>query len=400
MKSFVRDNEINLVATLVLLFFLINVYFYYVHGFFYNLSFPNNTFLPNGVTRFCDFYGLHDQWRRTAFAGVGYGLSYFPATYLLVEVLTYTAHPGYAVAIMEFLFLTFFLFYTYYNVKTDSLIDSLRNVGLLTFTSYPVLFIWHTGNLEALVFMFLVLFVFFYKNGKTAISVIPLGMAIAMKLFPLVFVVLYIKDKKYRDIFRLLLIICLLSLLPLLLFKGGLFNDPLGYFKNFHASQKMYAQLMIFGGSGMHFGHSLLNGIEAAFGGRIFSIMEILIKPYLVVALCAFLLTAIYIIKYKPVFWKIITLLVITMCLLPYTSTDYKLIYFFIPLYLFINREDKLHTRESLMFLVLFVLLIVPKAFCYFHGDDYATLNIVLNPIVMIILFASVIYSHGFKLRN
>jgi hypothetical protein len=73
-------------------------------------------------------------------------------------------------------------------------------------------------------------------------------MPISMKLFPAVFLILLLSDKKYREILYTLLYVFILSLIPLLIFDGGIRSGLGNYLNNLTASQKMYAELMIMGG--------------------------------------------------------------------------------------------------------------------------------------------------------
>jgi hypothetical protein len=110
MKWLSRGERINWIITFINTFFLINVIYYYINHFFLSAPSPRTTFLPDGVTRFGDFYGLYDQWSRLKFSGVGYGLSYFPSTYSIVGFLThFPIHTALMISIAIFLGFFYFL---------------------------------------------------------------------------------------------------------------------------------------------------------------------------------------------------------------------------------------------------------------------------------------------------
>ncbi len=68
---------------------------------------------------------------------------------------------------------------------------------------------------------------------------------------------------------------------------------------------------------------------------------------------------AAYLVLVDEVLWRKVTLLVCALNLLPIVSGDYKLLYLFVPLYLFINKEE-LH-RMDWVYAVLFSLLLIPE---------------------------------------
>jgi glucan phosphoethanolaminetransferase (alkaline phosphatase superfamily) len=164
----------------------------------------------------------------------------------------------------------------------------------------------------------------------------------------------------------------------------------------------MYADLMIMGIAGNHFGHSLLNGLRIAVGDESFPAMQRIMLPYLAFSTFIFSMVSLFIIFVERVFWKRITILVICMCLLPYTSTDYKLLHFFIPLFLFVN-HSKTSEEESepfdIYYILLFSMLLIPKSYYYFHDSPLYTLNNVLNPIIMIALLSLIVWSKSQQVR-
>ena len=97
--------------------------------------------------------------------------------------------------------------------------------------------------------------------------------------------------------------------------------------------------------------------------------------------------------------WKKIMLLVSAALLLPHVSADYKLIYIFIPMYIFINLEKK--SRFDLFYAVMFGLLLIPKDYYLFSkivsDSTYSDISIavVLN-ILIILAMSSVIIVDGF----
>jgi|LakMenEpi03Aug12_release.lakeMendotaPanAssembly.Ray.scaffolds.fasta_scaffold384956_2 hypothetical protein len=407
MKSMTKVSKIQWLSVFLITGFLLAVYFFYIRGMFQGKEFPLNTFLPGPVTRFGDFYGCFDEWKRMQFNGIGYGLSYFPFTYCIVNIFAMIGSPQTAVFCLLTLFTTFFIYYSYQNLKTSNRVNIETFLAILacTFMSYPFLFTFHTANLEIFIFIFLALFLHFFIKEKYLLSVIPLSMAIAMKVFPAVFIVLFLAKKQYKYIFFSGLLVFFLSWLPLYLFKGGLDAGLDIYLSNLHTSQQMYADLMILSNAGNHFGHSLLNSLRMILGEDFPSMTNVL-KPYLLFALTIFLFISFFIIFIERKLWKQVTLLVACMCLLPYTSTDYKLLSFFIPLYLFINDNSKKNPEPfNFFYIILFSLLLIPKSYGYFQKWPLYTINSVLNTLIMIVIIlliitTSFLHSRGMYIKS
>ncbi|MDB5896194.1 MAG: hypothetical protein JWQ88_3725 [Rhodoferax sp.] len=387
-----RQQKITAATTVVLAFFILNLVFYYVQGAFEGRAFPLTIFLPPPAQRFADFYAVWGEWRRLHFAGVGVGLAYFPATFLFVEPLTWLASPQRALALFETAFLACFFAYSLRKLKTGERRQDWGNAVVLTFMSYPVLLTLHAGNLEPVVFALLLLHVEAFRGGRFTWSAVFLGLAAAMKLYPLVFLLLFAMQRRYREGFVVLATAAVATLVPLLIFPGGVLDAGLGaYLQNLHRSQQLYQDVVVNVPLGMHFGHSLLNGLRAVFADAL-PAMNLLRKPYQVVAVVALLLLALRLVATRPPLWKTVTVLVIAMCLLPFASADYKLLHLFIPFYLYLNEpRAEGSPRRDWAFLWLFALLLVPKTFGSLHGMPLLTLNMVLNPLLMLLLAALVL---------
>ncbi len=390
-----REGKIGLVTTVIVVAFLANCCLYYYWTFWAHAAYPHNTFLVNGL--FGDYFGSAEAWRHGQFNNVGYGMAYFPGTFLFLAPFAIFS-PTIVSALVFAAFVTSFtLIYTFFNVKTDNVVTSIRDAAIIVLMSYPLLFEITTLNLEGIVFVFVCLFIFLYRRGDWAPAAFCLAAAASMKLFPAVFLVLYVRDRRWRDLAACIALAIALSFLPLLIFDGGFFGPGQlpGYLHRLHESLGMYSALMIFSVSGMHFGHSLLNAWQAVAGPYYPGTSKIL-WPYMVFAAACFLAAAAYVTFVEKILWRRVAVLTIAMCLLPFTSTDYKLMYFLIPLYLFINhRAEPGEWRLDLTFIIMFSLLLIPKAALYsdLWGDVYGSMNTVINPLVMIAMLATIIWS-------
>lgn len=386
-----RESKINLSVAMICIGFACSSAYFYWNGIALAKPFPLNSFLPDAKGLFGDFFTSFDYWNRMHFLGIDYGLSYFPATYLYVDFLSLLAHgsPLIALAIYEliFAFAVWYLIYSY-TKTSSSIVISLQRVAALSLMSYPFLITLHTGNLEGIIFCLLAFFLDLCRRSKFNLSAIPLGMAIAMKLFPAIFLILLVEKRQYKAILLTILSLIFFSILPLLLFDGG-FNSNIGdYIYRLKQSQKMYFDLMVFSEAGIHFGHSLLNTARILFNN--FPSIEGIITAYSILSACLLIGLTIFVCKYRLPLWKQACLATCAMCLLPYTSTDYKLMHITLPLLLFYLAESGRNKRLECIYLVLMTLILIPKNYFYFYDRPLLNINNVINTFCMLGLIITI----------
>lgn len=382
-----RGNKIKLSCLIISIGFFSSVAFHYFQGMYFKQMYPINSFLPLGF--FGDFFGVFNQWKEFEFIGIGFGLSYFPGTYLLIGLMTkiFTAYE--AVLTLLISFIIFLFYFTYKNVKTDNIIESLQNSFIISLMSYPFLFAFQTANLEIITFISVSLFFIFYTRNRL-LSVTFLAYAISMKVFPGIFIVLLLLEKRYKDIFLTFIFIFLFTLLPLIIFDGG-FNKGIGnYIIHLKGSQQMYTNLMIMTEAGNHYGHSILNGLRTLFPNLISS-MTVILLPYEIFAFVVFLIVVGYLIFFEKTLWRKVACLVMMINLFPFTSTDYKLLYIFLPLFFLINHSKK--DKYDTVFIILLSLLLISKDYFYFNNNPLSTFNVVANPIIMLAILLLIIFS-------
>jgi hypothetical protein len=122
-----------------------------------------------------------------------------------------------------------------------------------------------------------------------------------------------------------------------------------------------------------------------------------LLQKYYIAALLIFVLLSFYIILKENKFWKKVTLLVFSMCLLPHVSGNYKLLSLFIPIFLFINSPGYKDEKHDLLYTLLFAFLLIPKNY-RFIANLYG--GVVIDPIIMILMSVLVIISSSMNKKT
>ena len=393
MKQFKVNEQVRPQAGLLLAVIIvcgtIALFVIYVRGAFWGQDFPRNSFLPAPVTRFGDFFKNHDHWRRLHFDDISYAGAYFPTTYLFLHfVVNYVGEAYHA------LFLYFFTVATGVLVSIRLILRSTATFGvnsflilLITFVNYPMLFMIHTGNLEGWILVLLLFVVANIIRRQNTRAAVFLGVAIAMKLYPAVFLVVLLHRKTSRESINLLLVTTVSALgstlFSLMVLPGGL-TSGVGVLRNMFRSQELYRELMIDGASGIVFGHSLLNGIHAVFGQEVLRTED----WYLLFAGVGFLvLLGVFLLQNSSVsvLWRQAIAAACIGCLFVPTSTDYKLVYFIPGIILFCCSKIKLSWVDVTVG-VLVGVIVSPKPWLILPKSDYYNAGVWLTPILMSIV--------------
>jgi hypothetical protein len=402
-KDLTRKKKIVTVSFIVMAGFVFAVFYGYIIGVYYGFSYyPQSTFLFRPYDKFMDFYnGL-------SYAADGYGrgmvgmsaVGYFIFSFFsLVSLHNYF----FAFLLYSFIFLGFLFFYNYRNMYS-SLDNSAKKpemfylVFILSLLTYPVLIMLDRGNFEGYGFIFLSIFILLHYSGKSWLSTVFLALAVVLKIYPAIFLLIFIADRKYKQaIFTLALALIMSGFI----FDGNQLSYNISQFLTFigsaTSSQNSYNQIYIFGDEGASFCSSLFGG----FKGLIYMLqpshanhlLRSLFEYYPLVSAVFGGVIGLYIVLVEKESWKKVALAVFGMILLPFITADYRLIEIYIPLWLFINSGKK--SIFDGIYTLLFALLLIPKNYFLIKGE--MSISVVLNPLILCI-FTLLIIIDG--LRN
>ena len=399
-NSLNKETKIRDIAAIILIGFSVSVFFHYFMGLYLNLPYPYNTFLFSPNDKFADFFILYDtmQYRQPY---IGNHLSaQFPFLNLICYGFRILPRVD-SLIVYTLLFLCAFITFTVLYTYAGDYKKHISELFIISLLSYPILFTIDRGNLESLLLISLLAFVYFYQKKKYLLSVAFLSFAIAMKLFPVVFLVIYLSDKKYKEVFLAGLFTGLLTFFSLLFFKGGFLEN---------------LTLLVSGANLVPLNRFLGTDLIVQRGVSLFTLIKIFfietnllqkvdmvkfLGIYVKTAIIVFLFIAAYVVFWEKDFWKKNAILVIAMLLLPQVSADYKLIHIFVPLFLFINapRPDRL----DWIYISLFGLLLIPKDYYLLSrvisdaGVADISISVIINYIALITMLLLII---GTGLKN
>ncbi len=363
----------------------------------FDMDYPYDTFLVYPATRFSDFFNNYELLKPENL----FNNAHFPFS-LFIEYM-FTKLPRHiSFVLFVSIFMLFFIWNTmlYIYDKNKSVVENLSVFFVLTFT-YPFLFAIDRGNFELYIYIFISCFIYFlYVKPNMVGAILSISFAITMKLFPAVLLLLFLKERKYKEC-CLVIFCCVAITLLVLLILGGSFY---GNIYNFMDSIKQYSALYVVGNQGfapgLAFGHSLYGIIrlffQYVFTSFYFDHIAYINRIYMLFTLIYIMFIAWCVLMYKLPLWKQVALLVMSFDILPYTSADYKLLHIYIPVLLFLKCEDK--TPADTVSAFLFGLLLIPKSYYIFPGvvcdvGYAASISIIINPLIMLFFTGYIIYS-------
>ncbi len=361
--------------------------------------FPNITFLFDPRYRFSDFYDVAEFTKLGLNIYHQKGPNYFPFFMVLLLPIKYLNWQAVLWG-MQAVFVGFYVFFTCRLMP--AIPYKVVWVGIFTICSYPLWFVLDRGNVEMLLFVVIGLFILVYKAGKLKTAGCLLALAINMKLYPAVFLVLFAADKKYKELF-------FTFFLSVVLFLAGFwltgawdgFGSNLEHFAFYHQQRPF----------GLQFSHSLMNLIRVPVfllcdGGLpetwapVTHFSTYVAVPYMLFMFALFALISLYIIFINKEFWKAVLLLTLAEVGFPFVSSDYTLIHLAVPILLLFNARPQNGQQQAVC--VLLALLMMPLnwwAHTYYMSYYAMILNVgsALRPLIIILLLAVLMRDFTFK---
>jgi len=257
------------------------------------------------------------------------------------------------------------------------------------------------GNFDLILFVLMSSFVFLFKSEKYSLSALMLALVNAIKPFYVLFLILFLFQKKYKEFFLSIIVSAILILLGFSLLHGDFWNQISVFITNIALFNKAFTY-------DIDAGLSNCSSLFMALKFILFRLMNLspsyivnLIKIYNIFSLIMTFVILFFTWKEK-IFWKRISLLTFYSLLIPNVVFDYKLIFLFIPLWLFVNAKEK--TKFDLVYTILFALLLIPKRFILVwqlgNMFKWPPLSIILNPLIMLIFVWLIIFEQFWTKRE
>ena len=380
-----RSEKTLWLCWIIAIGFLCAVFFHYSAGFFHGKGYPRSTFLFDPADVGNDFFNVYRPVR----ALDPYGSSipiYFPFTYIPFSIFV-IFNPS----VSYYLYLGFFLIGAglFLFRQLDFMAGASKAMAMLCLIgfSYPFLFCIDRANLECLVFLLLCAFVVTFRSGRNFLAALFLASAVAMKGYPIVFLVLWLGRRQIRPAIWTIFFAALVTFLAAAIYPGGITRSFSLLSENLSRFKLEY----------------MIQDVGLRFNTSIFGLMKICLKPlgwlspvvvsslmwpYALFAAGVFSAFAAYIIWVETTLWKSVCILTCLMLLLPQVSFDYKMIHLLIPVTLFL-REEKWNAYTK-YFVIIFGLLFIPKAYVWLWED--INIGVIINPILLMLLPGLIVF--------
>ncbi len=358
---------------------------FFIVGFIFIIIFFLSLILSHGETlkhylfadtkdTFMDFFNsLYDTIGRKPYER---GVIYPPICYLIyfiflrmipIEQLTVSARefrmlqgPTYAFFIYFLITFLAFIFLTRKMKKGKELEKNLFT--LLMIFSVPFLFAFERANI---IFLSLILLMFFFifkdSNNKILkeLSLVSLAFSATVKIYPAIFGIVLLKEKRYKEIFRVIIYGLILFFIPFLLF-GGL-TEFSTFFHNLTNTTNDFQQSLVINKLNfMAVVDLIINklNLKSNIVPTIFKII------YVFVILISCVNSLVTKSNYKRVL-----LLTLLMIIVPGISFTYTAIFLIIPVIMMIDDENK-KTSIDYIYLILLILIMFPNPICLFENGD------------------------------
>jgi hypothetical protein len=392
-ETMIKKEKVSLLVLIITVGFFTAVVYYYIMGFLLGKTWPENTFLFRPDVAFWDFYRVLEQSANLnpfakdmgGFAGgpfghlVGYMFSAIHIKWLQLCIFFTSFFTVFILMVKHYL----------YGLKSKLTSYQLLTIFIIVFFTYPVLFAVDRANFDMLVCVFIFLFAFTYIKQKYKVSTIFLSLAIAIKPYTIVFIMVYIFDKRYKNSLLVIFNTIFLTALSLFLFKDGLFLET----QKFFSAAFNTASYLAAGGQ-LEYTSDLYSFfiVVARFIGNLFGLDRngagIFLPTYpeftilyILLAIIAAIYFIIYLWERPQPLWKVMAVLSIIIILLPIASHDYRLIFLLVPMMMYLANDGR--TSNDLIIVILLGLLLIPK--------NYYRIGIAINPLLLIGLLVSTI---------
>jgi len=289
---------------------------------------------------------------------------------------------GFVVSALYITVLSMALYFIIAHNKKGTSVEKFVFSLLIAF-SFPFIFQLERANIIFISLIFLMLFIYGKESENKIIrelSLICLAVSTAIKIYPAIFGLLLVKEKRYKETLRLLIygIVCFFA--PF--FAIGGVKAALLFFKSL-------SEFSVNAARGFGYKINFTNAVKLPFfllTGESPASIDLAAK-ILLICLSALAVVSVFTLTSK---WKAVTLLSLLMILIPSFSYMYTLIFLLPPLMLFLDaKEDR--KAIDYVYAVLFCLMFIPIAVKRPDSFQGVSMSVFIENFSILILFVMLI---------
>jgi len=354
-----------------------------IRGQFLDLGFPYNTFIFAPSAHFTDFTWYNKavlSWLDNGTFGSAFG--YFPVAayvYLFFYYL-YPSAPAYAYLLSLFLGVCIITSVLGYKLRYLPIARMFWATIILTvLTSYPFMFMFDRGNIEGVLWILLLLGVISFIGKYFFVAGFLFSLAASMKLYPIVFLLLFISYRKYKVFSLSIFILVIVSILASYGFAGGICNTVSIISKGLSG----FISTIVLERQYLNYDHSLFTIIkQVIYILNFFSPSDRQMTASMFHYVYLFTVVGIFIILYVQKirnlpFLNQLFAVVIACVFLPFISYDYTLIHLYIPWGLFMMflaydaESSGFTTKQALNILIPCAIIFTPQSYLIIDSTEY-----------------------------
>lgn len=390
--------------------------FSFVIRTFLGYEYPDGSFLFWPGDRFMDFFNVnkmvsegkpyieHYSSYPPFILGIAWIFSLF-ADYTQFSAKEISMMPvgmiSYAVFVVVFTALIAVVLYKFLSKREDIFPKKwmlIPAIVCIIFTA-PYIFMLDRGNYLLVAIACYLAFVYYYEENEVAAAVF-LGLAAAIKIYPIFLILIYILEKKWKNIAITIGSAGIVSMIPFMLFRGGMIRNAIEF---------VYALASFGGGYGnevpnVYFGVGLTSLLRFPFVvwndltvPEWFPVMPI----YLVVG-SVLALWSLFMLRNEQMLWKKILVLTTLMIFLSPNAYMYNLTFLMPVLVVFILADKSAKTWKDWVYLGFLGLLVIPKAYYYMMSGHGIGIQVALDGLLLpgLVLFYNIFDSETRSIKK
>jgi hypothetical protein len=323
--------------------------------------------------------------------------NYFPLSYVILRPLLFIVDYGIGSA-AALLFLTGFPFIfvpLWFALSGDNIKHRRIFIILCLLISQPFLSLLDRGNIQILTTGFIVFGLYMTDFRKSQLGPIFLGLAIATKGYPGIYLIQYLRQKQWKEVYVACRTCGLATLTSLILFKGGLIENTKHMIEDIRGFKS-------YGDIGLPYNNSLKGLLFSmrqigAIPNDIFRLAD---KNLFLIIITIISIGVLLLLSGKTSKFDSAMICAAVSCLVLDLTPSYVLTLFFIPiLYISVIKTNEITDNLQL---AAIALLFAPKNIPLLNPDSLGqtstvSMNSLLNPALMIGILGIQIYSYGRK---
>ena len=129
----------------------------------------------------------------------------------------------------------------WFSLSDEQSINRAQLIVSSVILTSPFISLMDRGNIQILLTALIGVAIVLFLNDRKSWGAVVLGLAIALKGYPIVFLVVWLRERRWKDCIISLSTSACVTILPLLFYDGGILRNLSRIFRNVRLNEEMYA---------------------------------------------------------------------------------------------------------------------------------------------------------------